>query len=480
MFLLLPLILGKWKPKATVETSLHDQEKLNNNREVAENKICASTDVQNENSFLVATLSLQNHTTCKWKPTFDILNNNRTETNSSKVKSDSNLKIHNKSKSIQDLNKNPSENYTKGKWLPSTGSKQNALLRKSGGGAIQYWCSPCNRTLASKVVYERHLKSTLHFKRTLHDREFDDTEEINFLKSIRRPKPKPPESIFSNQDEINLIKRKRKKTFMKCEVCQSRVNKDLIGKHLISHYHCRKGDITSAAARKLVLENIHEIVLEHPFQCSICKFYCNTQEYFLRHWLSEDHVKRNSQVPGYFLCNLCKYQTKETQCMYEHLLSREHNEVVSVINRSVPIVIKKINPAQCSVCDKEFVFKIQLVKHCERLQHGEETVKQYKMRFVCDICHTPFLSNVALRRHSEKTHKRKYYICTPCNLVFKDIMEAKLHRRSQQHKYKSSSKSDNNANKKKCRYCGEYFNNFLLLKEHLSAKHPEQKIRLLP
>lgn len=377
------------------------------------------------------------------------------------------------------LLKNPTETYTKGKWLPSPASKGETVLRKSSG-TIQYWCSPCNRTLASKIIYERHLRSELHFKRTLHDREFDDSEEINFLKSIRRPKPKPPEPIFSNQEEITDIpsnKRNRKKVFMKCEVCQSKVNKDLIGKHLISHYHCRKGDITSSAARRLVLDNIHEIVLEHPFQCSICKFYCNTQEYFLLHWLSEGHLKRNIELPGYYFCIMCKYRSKDTEGMYNHLVSPEHTEVVSVINRSVPIAIKKINTSRCPTCFKEFTLKIQLLKHCEKFQHDDTPLREFKMKFICNICETPFLSNVALSRHFEKAHRKKFFICTPCNLKFNNMAEAKSHRRSQEHKYKSLPKELDDSHKKKCKHCGELFNNFFLLKKHLASKHPEEKIR---
>lgn len=96
-----------------------------------------------------------------------------------------------------------------------------SLLRKSSG-TIQYWCSPCNRRLASKIVYERHLKSELHFKRTLQDREFDDGE-LNFLKDVRRTKIRPPEPIFSDQEKHleDNKRRKRMKMFIRCEVCGS-------------------------------------------------------------------------------------------------------------------------------------------------------------------------------------------------------------------------------------------------------------------
>lgn len=487
---------GKWKPRSAEDEYLTSNAETSGKIKCAQNEdINLTPDAKskwcskniNDDSF-----PQPGYIRMKWKPKPDNVDTKKGKWNlklaenptSSKQKSLVNSKILNKgtSKVTQfQENKNPTESYTKGKWLPSATSKDIALMRKSSG-TIQYWCSACNRTLASKVVYERHLKSELHFKRTLHDREFDDSEEINFLKSIRRPKPKPPESIFSHQEDTtkeSATKRHRKKVYMKCEVCQSKVNKYLIGKHLISHYHCRKGDITSATAKKLVLENIHEIVLEHPYQCSICKFYCNTHEYFLRHWLSDDHLQRSTKIPGYFFCIMCKYKSEQSQIMYNHLVSSEHNEVVCVINRSVPIIIKKINPTRCVTCNKEFTLKIQLIKHCEKFQHDDTFLKDYKMKYFCNTCERPFLSNVALRRHNKKAHQKNYFICTPCNLKFDDPAKAKLHRRSQEHKYKCISMKPSQSSKKKCKICEETFNNFLLLKEHLANKHPEEKIRYI-
>lgn len=345
---------------------------------------------------------------------------------------------------------------------------------------MQYWCGPCNRKLASKVVYERHLKSELHFKRTLHDREFDDNDDLNILKDARRAKIKPPESIFSNQEKnvaTATKKRNRKKIFMRCEVCQSKVSRYLIGKHLISHYHCRKGDITTPEARSLVLENIYGIVLECPFQCSICKFYCNTHDDFLRHWLSRDHIDK--KAPGYFFCSLCKFRSEDTHLMYTHLISPEHNEVVSVINRSVPIVIKKINPVYCPTCNKEFTLNVQLLNHCKRFNHDDSIAKTFRNEFICEPCGEGFLSHIALQRHRQNVHKDKYFICTPCNLKFDNTKEAKMHRKTLQHKYSVLGKSeqDKRSMRRKCEHCEDTFANFLLLKEHLKEKHSEHKIR---
>jgi hypothetical protein len=83
----------------------------------------------------------------------------------------------------------PPPGYMSGKWLPGKqvrpddgGSTQNGNvgnrmlnppLRKSGS-TIQYWCGQCNRRLSSRTLYERHLMSELHFKRTVQERELEE------------------------------------------------------------------------------------------------------------------------------------------------------------------------------------------------------------------------------------------------------------------------------------------------------------------
>ncbi|CAG9864872.1 unnamed protein product [Phyllotreta striolata] len=412
------------------------------------------------------------HTKGKWKP--------RTE-NEDEAPAANYPKDKMKPKALPSTSKQ-SQEKPEGKWLakklcPSEETNKkitdNSLLRKSSG-TVQYWCSPCNRRLASKIVYERHLKSELHFKRTSKDREFDESDELTLFSQTGRTKP--PEHIFSNQDaEATKRKRIRKKRFEKCEVCHSKVKKFMIGKHLISHYHCRKGDIKSDVAKKMVLENIHGVVLESPFQCSICKFYCNTQEDFLHHWLSPEHVNR--QAPGYFLCILCKYQSFDSEQMHKHLISSEHMEVVMVINRSVPIVIKKISPIRCSVCGQEFLLNIQLLSHCRKFGHDITQTQTFLNTHVCNVCGLGLLSDESLRRHKKMVHKHKYYICSICNLKFDNITEAKLHRTTLEHKYTSKRKRNGAGPLKKCQYCDAGFSNFLLLKEHLKSVHPEEKSR---
>lgn len=220
-----------------------------------------------------------------------------------------------------------------------------------------------------------------------------------------------------------------------CIVCRSKVNRYLMGKHLISHYHYRKGDITTDEAKKLVLDNILSVVLESPFQCCVCKFYCNTHEQFLSHWKSEFHQTKDQNYHGYFLCAFCKRRSENSEEMLKHLNSNEHLEVVSVINRSVPITIKKISEISCLTCQRKFSLNIQLLNHCKKMHHDSSNVGIYeKEDYECKDCNKTFLKAISLQRHFRKKHKHDYFFCGVCNIKFKTSIEAKEHRISSKHR----------------------------------------------
>jgi len=59
----------------------------------------------------------------------------------------------------KDTSGQPPPGYTRGKWVP--GARTDI---ESG-----YWCNPCGRKLASRLVYNRHLLSDLHAKRSIRE-----------------------------------------------------------------------------------------------------------------------------------------------------------------------------------------------------------------------------------------------------------------------------------------------------------------------
>jgi hypothetical protein len=109
----------------------------------------------------------------------------------------------------------------------------------------------------------------------------------------RRPRPTLDKWL---QISGSPRKEKRRRNEVRCEVCQSKVSRHLLGKHLVSHYHCRKARSGHPQATRLVLDNIHSVVRQAPFQCSPCKFYCNTEASFKQHWTSQEHERTDSKV----------------------------------------------------------------------------------------------------------------------------------------------------------------------------------------
>lgn len=126
-------------------------------------------------------------------------------------------------------------------------------------------------------------------------------------------------------------KLKRRRDEVRCEVCRSKVWRHLIGKHLVSHYHCRKARFGQPQATALVLDNIHSVVRQAPFQCSPCKFYCNTAASFKQHWTSQEHEHTDSKVgqkvQNYWSRCQCGSDRTEVGCVtcVEFLIFHKHN-----------------------------------------------------------------------------------------------------------------------------------------------------------
>ncbi|GLV34304.1 uncharacterized protein CBL_00234 [Carabus blaptoides fortunei] len=390
----------------------------------------------------------------------------------------------------------PPPEHTKGKWIPGrntteTNEENIPHLRKSSG-TVQYWCGPCNRRLASKIVYERHLKSDLHYKRTIHEREFENAslylnqkpttttqDRAEGKRKIIRPKQFCSNAEESKKmkegDNDNEVRKGRFKKRLRCEVCRSKVVTHLMGKHLISHYHCRKRNFMKPVAERMVLDNIHSIIQQAPFQCGACRFFCNNSTQFLCHWQSSSHVTRMESSAGILQCSFCQFETAYNEIMQSHLLSNAHREVVSVINRSVPIIIKRIVPIRCPTCGKRFSFNAELRKHCLKENHvlADTSTDKYQERFACSDCNFVFKSAKSLQRHLQRRHDKNYYFCSVCSLTFNTDIGSKIHRTTQEHKYAVLTKKYGKDITRTCKHCYLRFSNVLLLKNHLQKQHPE-------
>lgn len=396
----------------------------------------------------------------------------------------------------------PPPHHTKGKWIPgrnidlkTSNNSQDLVspLRKSSG-TVQYWCGACNRYLASKLVFDRHLKSDLHHKRTFHERAFENAaahlicNKSSQDRAEGKRKIKKPNYLLTQitnnekNKEINTTQKPQIKTYLstRCEVCRSKVLSHLMGKHLISHYHCRKRYIMKPISEKMVLENIHGIILQSPFQCSACRFYCNEEAQFLNHWQSNLHRTIATTTKGVFFCTFCQYESKYSEIMHVHLLSEAHREVVSVINRSVPIIIRKIIPLKCESCRQVFRFNAELRRHCKKTDHAltSTSSNEYQNKHCCTICDSVFKNHKALQRHFMHRHDKKYYYCTVCSSHFDSEQDINVHRTTTVHisTYRAQQIAKNSNRERHCQYCYAVFSNTQVLKTHLQKHHPDHSV----
>ncbi|CAK1545048.1 unnamed protein product [Leptosia nina] len=389
----------------------------------------------------------------------------------------------------------PPPGHTKGKWIPGHEKTQIMQTTIQSKGSVQYWCGPCNRRLGSRAIYDKHLMSNLHMKKVLPEHELEFAGPLEPLRNITEKRS--TRSALSNtcvvqkqkqKCEIDAVikkKRKRKPLFVQCSGCKSRVRLHLMGKHLISHYHFRKAtDTKSDDYKQLILDNMDAIVHQSPFQCSPCKFYTNWLSNFMHHWYSEEHEINVAAMSGKFWCSFCKFECVASHEMLDHLSSSEHSEVVAVINRSMPIIIRKKAIIKCQTCELEFRYNFEVKKHCEKTGHAvpHTTTDFYQELHKCQQCGKKFKSSVTLCSHLKSEHKAKVFFCLVCSKVFESSLEAKQHRRTSEHRVRTKEKLIarglcSKDLRKKCPYCpGKLFlTNIIELRDHVKCIHPNIK-----
>ncbi|XP_045785022.1 zinc finger protein Xfin [Maniola jurtina] len=396
----------------------------------------------------------------------------------------------------------PPPEHTKGKWVPGANEKTQIMQTTiQSKGSVQYWCGPCNRRLGSRTIYEKHLMSNLHMRKVLPEHELEFSGHLEPIRNVEKRSTRP--SIFANESpklqphkkkqklepkviKMKKKKRKRKSYFVQCSGCKSRVRTHLMGKHLISHYHFRKAtDIKSDVDdRQLILDNIEAIVHQAPFQCSPCKFYTNWLSTFMQHWYSEEHELTVSTIDGRYWCSFCKFECETSQEMLNHMSSSEHSEVVAVINRSMPIIIRKKTVLSCATCDKEFRYNMEIKRHCLKAGHALAitATDNYQELHRCQHCKQKFKSSVTLAAHLKSSHKQKAFFCLVCSKTFATSEEAKRHRQTSEHRIRrkenmSQRGLDTKDLSKKCPYCTEkvILKNILELKDHIRRIHPNIK-----
>ncbi|XP_046604538.1 zinc finger protein Xfin-like isoform X1 [Neodiprion virginianus] len=380
----------------------------------------------------------------------------------------------------------PPPDHTRGKWVPGARSDRN-----SG-----FYCSPCARTLASKVVYERHLLSELHAKRSITELDGElrlpagvESAPVKGTRSMRGRRVVASWKVQDNEDnsasDSQKQSRNRKREVIWCEMCKTWVQRPQMGKHLLSHYHCRISGVVprSPRARTFLLDNMANIVRQSPFQCAGCRFYCNTEETFLRHWRSKYHTDAHREISSSFRCTACDVWCEDNDEMEVHVMSLSHRQVVSMMDGSVPVVITRQRRLPCDTCGQHFRYNLQLKQHVAETGHAAETASdEYQTRLRCQQCNQIFRSQIALQRHQLSNHvfkssvKIEPYFCSLCALTFSSTDEAIRHRKSSRHKDRVEAKKYAQTGvqrKKNCLHCDASLPSIAKLKEHLLSTHIE-------
>lgn len=409
----------------------------------------------------------------------------------------------------------PPPDNTRGKWVSGGGKKPfntstldvlansqstSGKCLKTSGGLIQYYCSPCSRRLSSKKMYKKHIQSELHFKRVLQENELEyDSRSLKLFRGLfsqtgsrerdcgKRVVKKPSiykdgETVISKKGKksgvLVKIKGKRllKRKIIRCEVCKIKIPSYQLGKHLVSYYHSQRIRLNELEQQKLILNNIHAIVKQAPFQCGVCKFYCNTHSSFKRHWTLPIHKEMEDSHSRRFWCSLCSYECETSRSMELHLDSNSHREVIQAVNKSIPIIIRHKILFSCSACCREFRFNKELIRH-QQIFHGFES-NDTASKFECSSCGGKYKSLKSMQRHIINAHKgfvKVPYFCSTCNMSFTNSDEAKNHRNSLTHKYKKSVLEKGVPNSKgltrKCSFCFKTLENIEELKRHLFNEH---------
>lgn len=424
----------------------------------------------------------RNYTRGKWKPGSRPVKIPSWDENESS--NDANL---DKSLEVDD---NPPPSHTKGKWVPGTKIIKLDFKDDEKAERDNFWCSFCARNLATRAIYERHLKSNLHRKRTRQQNDLEEAAESLPLTNLDELSTHFKDEIDRTATSTPLegeLKKFRSRSKVTCEVCDMKLSIHLLGNHLISHFHYRKMLQHPKKSFDIVLDNFHKIIIQSPFQCQPCKFYFNTQEEFMRHWNSIGHVEvvegRKRGGGGKFLCSMCKFECAENNDMTRHLTGEEHQQEVTLINRTKPIIIRHLTLLKCSTCSREFRYNLQLMQHLKTCEAATVNNFSFADNFICDSCPKAFQSALSLQKHQLKAHKTSIFFCSECRKTFKTAQEAKSHRATTEHKTLASRKrmrEDPELKKKLkkiCPHCGEEKLDLLELKNHILTAHPERKFR---
>ncbi|KAF3426832.1 hypothetical protein E2986_03564 [Frieseomelitta varia] len=372
----------------------------------------------------------------KWKPELDDLPQNMSQLQDDDVEPEDEHQEH------------PPPTYTGGKWRPSDASqKAEEYETKSNVGQPSpghtrgkwvpgaqtdiesgYWCSPCGRKLASRLVYNRHLLSDLHARRSI--REIDDVLSLPRAASLHAAKKS------SSRYQIGGSYRCTPCDFW-CE------DNETMDSHLLERSH---RDVVSMMNGSVPIM----IGRQRALPCGSCdrRFRYNLQlRLHVKETGHEESLTATDEYQQRIKCNLCPQIVRSLVALQRHQLSAhvakgiakkyEGTNAGQQPSRSAPA------PYFCSFCSMNFATAQDAVLHRRTSSH-KEMVKARKSndssamstRRECPHCKQK-QANLSehkkhlLDRHPELCHSLPIDIsrCPKCGTLFALSQDVTRHTR---------------------------------------------------
>ena len=342
---------------------------------------------------------------------------------------------------------------------PTSVSRHQAILADSGpylASSISLDPSDFNvnnrpkRKIKRTALFEPENTSSVKKLRVNHDEENVDFSVIN----VKTDLPEP-----TNFNSRMIL----------CRSCGAFVSSHQYGKHLVSHYHVHRS-IGHPDTEAIIFDNMQDIVHQSPFQCMVCHFYCNWHEDFVSHLRSHKEDEGCKEVT--FWCQVCMKTIIGHKTLMDHLKSYSHTELVTVINRSVPVIIRKINLVSCQLCERTFRFNLALKKHMQQWHGIKDFQLENHERHYCQYCTFVTYKKTSLKSHQFLVHpnSKLKYDCYICKKQFANNDSAQAHRNTKEHKM-NTELQQTIEQQRSCDHCSDLFTDVEDLSRHLQFHH---------
>ena len=228
-----------------------------------------------------------------------------------------------------------------------------------------------------------------------------------------------------------------------CSICDKKYNnKYVLSRHLLTKVHQNRAKGHPDAVP--LLQKYHKYIVRlSPYQCLICRYFFNKNEFFENHIKSEEHANNCIELIGEIKCSICSFKTHLHEAMIEHINGKEHKENVSKCNKLCVIKESHVR-CQCKYCGVIVRAYSRLKRHII-LKHPDKEVTSPAVRRKvgvhnrprCSVCQERCNSESALKIHIRRRHTgERPFHCDICTKSFADRGSRDLHYKSQKHAQK--------------------------------------------